>query len=169
MTKMLMKDYSHRQLIYPGIFILGLFILQPAKAQSLERQVVASSGATFNQGAYTLDFTFGEMMATTFEHRDELCQGFQQAWAVITAIGSVPTEMDIKVYPNPTIDILHVEVSAKTDLQILDLHGRVVMSLHLAAGNEMIDVTELPAGTYIIRCMDMENRKESTFKMVKLE
>jgi len=164
-----MKANSHRRLIYPGIFILGLFILQPAKAQSLERQVVSSSGATFNQDAYVLEFTLGEMMTTTFEQEDVLCQGFQQAWAVVTAIGSILTEMDIKVYPNPTIDILHVEVSAKTDLQILDLHGRVVMSLHLAAGNEMIDVTELPAGTYIIRCMDMENRKESTFKLVKLE
>jgi hypothetical protein len=160
---------NSRQLIYPGIFIFGLFILQPTMAQSLERQVVSSSGATFNEGAYTLDFTFGEMMTTTFEQGNELCQGFQQAWAVLTAIGSIPTEMDIKLYPNPTIDILNIEVSAKTDLQILDLNGRVVMSLHLAAGNETIDVAELPAGTYFIRCMDVENRRESTFKLVKLE
>src|SRR6187402_55925 len=115
MTKMLMKDYSHRQLIYPGIFILGLFILQPAKAQSLERQVVSSSGGTFNQDAYVLEFTLGEMMTTTFEQGSELCQGFQQAWAVITAIGEVPNDMEVKVYPNPAIDILHIEVSTNTD------------------------------------------------------
>jgi len=43
------------------------------------------------------------------------------------------------------------------------------MTLYLAAGNETTDVEKLPAGTYFIRCLDVENRKESKFKMVKLE
>ena len=164
-----MKANSHRRLIYPGIFILGLFILQPAKAQSLERQVVSSSGGTFNQDAYVLEFTLGEMMTTTFEQGNELCQGFQQVWAVITAIGDIQNEMEVKVFPNPVIDVLHIEVSARSELQIIDLQRRVLMRHHLEPGDETINLQGLLAGTYFIRCLDIANRKERTFKMIKVE
>jgi len=164
-----MKSILYQRLILPVIFGLGLFIIQPVMAQSIERQVVSSSGATLTQGGFTLDFTLGEMMTTTLEQGDELCQGFQQVWAVVTAIGDWPAEMDIKVYPNPVIDILHVEVAANTNFQLIDLEGHVLMNQSIEAGEETLNVNGLSAGTYFIRFLDVVNRKERTFKMIKLE
>lgn len=70
--------------------------------------------------------------------------------------------LSLKVYPNPTSDILHLDFpSASTkswDLQIIDMQGRSVMATtSLRQDNLDLNVSHLPAGTYYI---DLRNSTE---------
>lgn len=56
------------------------------------------------------------------------------------------------VYPNPTIDgNVTVEVSENTSLAVLDLLGNIVISNNLNTGLNIINVSELAAGNYILK------------------
>lgn len=62
----------------------------------------------------------------------------------------------IALYPNPATDILHVEVNqemvgASTQIQILDVFGRLVKQEPVRGGNVATDVSNLDSGLYFIR------------------
>ena len=66
------------------------------------------------------------------------------------------TSPDITICPNPVTDNLHIKLSAEypshnTELQVIDINGRIV--LQAAATNEetTLSVTTLPAGIYLLR------------------
>lgn len=58
----------------------------------------------------------------------------------------------LRVYPNPTNDILKLENnSAIEHIEILDQNGRVVRSIQLNGINQQIDLTDLVQGVYTLR------------------
>lgn len=61
------------------LFFLCLFGVALSQAQSLERQVIGSSGTSFSNATAQVDFTVGELVVTTItDGTTELTQGFQQ-------------------------------------------------------------------------------------------
>lgn len=65
---------------------LSLGFLQ---AQSLERQVIGSSGTTINNSDVTLDFTVGELAVTTITNGTTLTQGFHQGVIALSVSAEV--------------------------------------------------------------------------------
>ena len=65
--------------------------------------------------------------------------------------------MEIKVYPNPTNDILFVQTLRATSLQaetkyiITNVTGQTLLSGHITNETQQIDVTGLAEGMYFIR------------------
>lgn len=55
------------------------------------------------------------------------------------------------VYPNPATDRLTVAVSAPADAQLYDHTGRCLMTVTLRQGGNVIDLSSLHAGVYILR------------------
>ena len=164
-----MKLLLCKSLLYSAFYIINLFLVIPISAQSVERQVMSSAGTTYTQGEYTLDFTLGEFMTTTQENGEELSQGFQQVWAVVTAIGDVASEFEIKIYPNPVQEILNIESVEKISVQVFDLQGRMLMNQLVSAGTISMNVDKLSIGTYIIRMSDDMGTRVKNFKLVKVE
>ncbi len=73
----------------------------------------------------------------------------------------------IKLYPNPAGDFINIAIDNDADLlarevQILDLLGLVVSKQELTDGNNRIDISNLPRGTYFIKVGD---RVEKFVKM----
>jgi hypothetical protein len=68
----------------------------------------------------------------------------------------------LKIYPNPTTGILHIE-GAGSKVRILDILGRPVMNGMII--NQKIDVSHLPGGFYILS-VSSEN-KEKSIPMLK--
>jgi serine protease AprX len=71
---------------------------------------------------------------------------------VILAIEE-PTKAEVSVYPNPTINLLNVNLpdtwaNKKYDLQIFDLSGMPILSEKLLSGKLEIDVTRYNSGIY---------------------
>lgn len=90
-----------------------------------------------------------------------------------TGIKDVP-EMDadgnIRIYPNPTKGIIHVEVQESqpvNDLRIMlyDLSGKPVADYPGLRDNGVIDVSNQPKGVYILKIV--LNNKVKTLKIVK--
>ena len=71
------------------------------------------------------------------------------------------TYSEIKIYPNPTTDILHIQMESSdkfqnTFIQIADINGKVV-SQFTSMDNE-IDVSKLPNGIYML-IVQLEGKK----------
>ena len=66
-------------------------------------------------------------------------------------------ETNIRVYPNPTIGELRIEISDMryeiSDVEIFDVFGKKLLSNHLitSSSNHLINISELPAGFYFVR------------------
>lgn len=62
----------------------------------------------------------------------------------------------LKMSPNPTSNILNIsllgaEVSKQSVVQVLDVHGKVVMEQQLKRNTQSIDVSRLAAGNYVVK------------------
>ncbi len=73
-------------------------------------------------------------------------------------VGIQPPTSDLQpnTYPNPATGILNVEFSdlnfeSGATLQLLDLEGRLLQEFKIQNPKSKIDLTSLPAGTYILR------------------
>ena len=79
-----------------------------------------------------------------------------------TAIEDVTTPSTIRVYPNPTADMLIIDgVTAQQEIAIYSLNGSKVLSTQSQEGTNTIQVSELPNGVYLLRLSN------ETFKLIK--
>ena len=74
---------------------------------------------------------------------------------------SAPTNMEntqcestlqVKVYPNPTQEVLHVENAQREVLRLYAMDGRLVGTQAVENGAAQVDMAELPAGNYLLLC-----------------
>ncbi len=73
----------------------------------------------------------------------------------------------VQVYPNPASTVLNIETNSQGDGKVFDIAGRAVLDISLAgAGTRLgqIEISRLPAGTYIIQ---MNSGERTTFVKVK--
>ena len=68
----------------------------------------------------------------------------------------------IKVYPNPTQNNIIVEVNGNYNAQLLDLTGRVLQTITLNAGQNIINLVNYPSGIYFIQSTNFR-----TIKVIK--
>jgi len=69
---------------------------------------------------------------------------------------------DVKVYPNPTIDVLNVDFPAGNknyELTIMDIEGRVVIKNSDNFGKSSINLSSLPTGTYFLQINQYQSIK----------
>jgi hypothetical protein len=70
------------------------------------------------------------------------------------------------VYPNPGKGIIHFNDAGLHKFEIYDIMGRL-MDISLSGANGQLDITSLPDGTYILRCLD-SNQLEISVPVIKL-
>jgi len=58
---------------------------------------------------------------------------------------------NFELYPNPAENHVTISVTKKTDLQIMDLAGRIVYSQNTIAGKTFISLENLKSGIYIVQ------------------
>lgn len=139
--------------------ILDAVLYNPGGGQALfEREAYAKN----NSAEYLAEITeayFGENDFYPFL-KSELAtydpQGFalvESVWGVNSATSTErdPVTSPFAVYPNPVIDVLSVEAPVATDVFILDMMGRVLATTTTTSGTSRVDVSHLPAGTYLVR------------------
>ena len=138
-------------------------------AQTIDRQVISPAGENFETANGSLLFTMGEIAVETFERDAQLSQGFHQEWAVITSIPSATADpLDVRVYPNPTIGILHIESESEIQIFLYDLSGKLKIKTSQPLGSGQIDLSDFPAGIYVLEVSDKTCRK-NVLKIEKVE
>ena len=70
---------------------------------------------------------------------------------VIVEIEDVIDMNDLVVYPSPATDYIVVEGREGEDVKVYDLDGRCLRQFVMHNTKSVIDVSSLPAGTYIIK------------------
>jgi len=81
--------------------------------------------------------------------------------------GIVETENNIKVYPNPANDAVHIEgITAGTGIQLFDVTGRQVLQSASTSTNASINISSLSTGSYVLVLTSAEGTR-TTRKLMK--
>ena len=107
--------------------------------------------------------TTGEMSDVIGGGNDNPADTFPVPKSLQTEV-SPADDAALTVYPNPTDDLLFVELRGAgiANVALYDLQGRVVETLRatsLQNGTAALDVKSLPAGVYVLRVKDAEGRE----------
>jgi hypothetical protein len=154
----------------------GLMVFLPSNSQSIIRSTLGSGGSTsFNDGIL-LRQTIGQSSGTEVLSNGDgiLRQGFQQAvkHSSVTFVspGQVSAGEGFNLYPNPSEDFVHIEVSGniKTfNLYITNMHGKKVYQLeNLTSPYATINTQSLTPGVYFISIIS--GNTKATRKLVVL-
>lgn len=135
---------------------------------TIQNQVLATSGESFTDGSIVVDFTCGETFTSTFSMGTSyvITQGFQQPIRKKIGIIQPVTSLDelgnygIEVYPNPFRGELTIEVSENSQLQvtIFDNSGRLVHTSQLSDIATTIDLSLFSVGNYQLVLTDNQNQ-----------
>jgi hypothetical protein len=153
--------------------LIALFFVFTASSQSLERQVVASTGASTNNGIF-LEYTIGEAVIGTFSNANAgLNQGFHQTGLNGIGINDFDALTGLTIFPNPVISELNVDFGNNQDandycLRLYSLTGVVLGEIKSGEAEScekvvVLDVAMLPASGYVLQLI---NSKTGVVKSV---
>jgi hypothetical protein len=143
--------------------------LTPAQIAQLQTIAERNTGRASVMAKGVLCFFFG----ICYEDED-----FASGTAAPTETRAKRTAMEfaddvvLTVHPNPTDDLLFVELSGAeiANMALYDLQGRMVAGVHAGTpqpgATATLDVKSLPAGVYVLRVTDA-NGREYQRKVVK--
>jgi hypothetical protein len=80
---------------------------------------------------------------------------------------SLSGEIDFKFYPNPADKLLIIRTEHVVDMQILDAVGSVRISRRLQPGMQVINISSLERGVYILRVADKESNRIASNQLLK--
>jgi len=154
-----------------NIFILGLLF---TLAENLSAQEVISAASQSKQvNGYEICWTFGEPLIETVSNGTTiLTQGFNQPnLTVVTAIDELSaSDLDVKVFPNPTSDFVVVHLIPTTInavLSLYDFSGKLLQQ-HLITGSETcVNLSSYTCGTYILKLYQKDKTPVHSFKIIK--
>lgn len=109
---------------------------------------------------YNPDYMYG-----TYKGNNNRC-GFVTPFGLnVTDVKNV--ESVVSAYPNPANDMICVSVSKKSDIQIVDVAGNLVLSETDCLGTRNFDISALKHGVYFVKVIGDE--MSETTKFVKLK
>jgi hypothetical protein len=121
------------------------------------QDVIAASGAGFENGSLSIAFTIGEpVVATGNAPGLLLTQGFHQPpddFSTSVALVAHPG-VEVIAFPNPSRDEVTIQVSgteAPLSVEVFDAAGRSVITRSSFIERTRIEPTELASGTYYAR------------------
>lgn len=153
-----------------------LFFNLSLKGQTIIRDVQSSAGISNTSGTIILSSTIGEPMDITLTDGNEwLIQGFEQP-LYDTSVATFTIEnksIKISIYPNPTSGPLQINLDSQLDnlrlsLDIFNIAGQSMMYETMLNQFHTIDMSHLPAATYLLRIRNPKGEIIQTFKIQKI-
>lgn len=153
------------------IFILiALAMANIAASQTANPKLNTSSGDSFTNDTYQLDWSVGEIVTSTHSAGDlVLTQGFHQGNYISTLVDDLFPDMQIAVFPNPTSDILNLagfENRTGLTYTVTDMNGNLLQNQTISSDTEEIDFSSFSNGIYFIS-VSRNNQSFKTFKIIK--
>jgi hypothetical protein len=102
-----------------------------------------------------------------------LTQGFHQTNLMVTSIEDLAAEFQLRVFPNPTVDLLSIDAQRSPEsfsLELMDTAGRPLLLQRsmLNGTTHQINLSNYPPGIYLLRLRTEDRKNIQTFKIVKL-
>ena len=140
----------------------------------LAQQSTNAGGGDLTGSNGSFSYSVGQVVYTTNACTNgSVAQGVQQPYEISEVLSSVEfSELikDLKVFPNPSTDVLTLNMTNLNDLQldyeIVDMTGKV-LKVEKNIGNETnIIVSGFPASIYFLKITNL-NKEVKTFKIIK--
>lgn len=140
---------------------------------SFSQNNTISSGGEYTSAAGNVSYSIGQIVYTTiFSVNNSITQGVQQPYEISTTIGIsvININLEIAVYPNPTIDFLTLKVEKSNfenlSYEVYDLEGKVIDKSFIKENDTKIILNNLPNSIYFLKVF--ENKELiKTFKIIK--
>lgn len=144
-----------------------------ASAQNLPRTVIGAAGTTYVQPAFgDLHFTVGEVATSRLENGLVLTEGFHQTYTslLVGTRDRGDLAVEITLFPNPTLDVLNVELAERIDgrIEVYDQLGRRVSETPITQRAHQLDFTALADGPYVVRVRDGSGRS-GAYQVIKAQ
>jgi len=156
-----------------SLFIIALGVSTFSMAQTADPQLVSTSGASFSNGSYQLDWSIGEVVtATHTEGNYTLTQGFHQDKYTVVSVEDLAIEMNVSVYPNPTTDFVTLNfqdaenIGANSGLTLTDMNGKIILQENITETEKQLDFSNYSPGIYFITVTE-SGKKLKNFKIIK--
>ncbi len=155
------------------IFIYGsiLIFCLAAKVNAQKATVAAGSNGTGSNGS--VSYSVGQIDFTSKGANDQMIEGVQQAYEIITLSTSETSgedQKDILLYPNPFKDFLFVDFTTNdyrnSEFQLFDSSGKLLKRATIKESKSEFNFSELPSAMYIIR-INQNGKNIKTFKIIK--
>ena len=159
--------------------LLGAAILigKMSYAQSIAPQSINSGGTKMTQANCSLSFTIGELVVLTqTDSQGNTIGGGFTSCATLTTVSLQETDatvLDVKVYPNPTNELVNIHINHSTLNQVVvtitDFQGKEVYSGKYAGISNTIGINtaSFSTGTYMLNLKNLYNQVLGTYKIIK--
>lgn len=140
------------------------------------QEVIGSAGEELKRNGTSVSFTIGEISTQTHSgstgSNSIITEGFQQEFfKVSTLVEESKGEMDIKVWPNPTVRYLNIDLGSDAENdeivgEIVDLQGVSIEKFQLVE-KSTLDLTTYPVSTYLLKIYDPQSARVRIFQIIK--
>lgn len=154
-----------------SVITLSVFfaMLINASAQSLEHHTIAVAGSDSETSEFQYQYTLGQaIQGVKSISNGYLTEGFHQPALVVTNVKDYSSEIDFKIYPNPTAHHVVVETSGNEYLsyRLQATNALVIQTGKLSDNNTIIEMETIPAGIYLLTIIQ-NTHILSTAKIIK--
>ncbi len=152
--------------------LLGLLLcfFISVHSQSISKQVIGTAGKTQANSNLKVSWTTGEpVVGLMTASGNQLGNGYYPAMKISALkIEDNALDLQIKVYPNPTTQLLYVSHPDLNSflIQITDLSGKQVYSDTINK-DQPLDISNYTQGMYLITIENKEANKKNTYKIIK--
>ena len=139
------------------------------------QEAIITSGSNSNGVGGSSSYTIGQVVYTTnFSETGSSAQGVQHPnLEIITDLLSLDDTFNFSIYPNPTIDQLHLSVDAENYqgglyFKLYNIEGKTLLTEEMIAPITQINMSPLAAATYILEIHNGADQRNN-YKIIKLK
>ncbi|BAV94558.1 T9SS type A sorting domain-containing protein [Ichthyobacterium seriolicida] len=179
--------------VIPNRFLIScLVVLLSCSLSSRAQQSFNSSGGTASNSAGSFSYSLGQLFFNTLEGEDgtTVHEGIQHSFELFEILGDDPISDDelikptfpegnFKVYPNPVVDLLTIEIdginsegdmetllSQRIKYKIYSYDGKLLLNKDITSNLTQVDLQDFPTAGYIMHITD-GNTLSASFKIIK--
>jgi hypothetical protein len=151
------------------IMLLGVFVSFFGMAQ---QNTVASGSNALGIGGF-VSYSIGQIDYETSINTDgTISQGVQQPYEIYTLeVDDIFSNLEINLFPNPTIDYIHLAIGDLTltknlSYQLTDASGRLIQTAKITESNTQINAQKLAPASYFLNVFEAD-KPVKTFTLIK--
>ena len=154
------------------LFILSFFVAFTGFSQSISKQVIAPSGASYENGNNKLSYTAGEVVVGAMTAEDssiQLGNGYYPSLDLsVLNTETLELVLHVKIFPNPVTEFLFITHPTELyyDVMITDVSGKQIINTSYKK-QEPLSVETLTTGTYFITVTTKDSKQTNTYKIIK--
>lgn len=140
---------------------------------SIAQESINTVGGDFSGENGSVAYSVGQIFYQSIESSNgSVLEGIQQAYEItVNHTEDLSPNLIAKVYPNPTQNVLLVEITDfdtqnSTHFQLSNVNGQVLLHQNLNKHQEQVNTTNLANGIYFIMVYQ-NNQLVNSFKVIK--